>query len=56
METRKIVHDFSELNYDDILETPPTGSADRAFRAKPYPFLFAALAVGLFIGFFARRR
>jgi hypothetical protein len=59
MEANKVLHDFGELTYEDVSEFDSALAATRStkekVRAKPYSFLFAALALGLCLGYLARR-
>jgi hypothetical protein len=55
METHRVMHDFGELSYEDLGEINRRSVA-RIPRPKSYSFLFAAIALGLFVGFLARRK
>ena len=55
METHRVLHDFGELTYKDIgvSSLPKFGAA---IRTKPYPFLMAAFAFGVLLGYFLKRK
>ena len=56
METHRVLHDFGELNYEELNEIAAAHhNKENIFQARPYPLLLAALAFGLLIGYFARR-
>jgi hypothetical protein len=55
MQTHRVVHDLAELNYDDLEETPDNRNRKASVRTKAYQFIFAAIALGLFVGYLAKR-
>ena len=59
MESHRTVHDFGELTHEDVSDLRSALTATRSIkekvRAKPYSFLLAALALGLYLGYLARR-
>ena len=55
METHRVLHDFGELTHEDIEEMYPPNPPTSVQR-KPYQFLIAALALGVLVGYFAKRK
>ena len=56
METHRVLHDFGELSYEDLEEiSGARQDLPSRFRGKPYQFILAALAMGLLIGYLAKR-
>jgi len=59
LEKQRAIHDFGELTYEDLdhfhSSLAATRSVTEKVRAKPYSFIFAALALGIFIGYLSRR-
>ena len=56
MQTHRVVHDFGELSYEDLDDISAGKNGKISLRAKPYQLLFAALALGLFVGYLAKRK
>jgi len=58
-ETHKVLHDFGELTDEDVSHFDSALAATRTMkekvRAKPYSFLLGALALGVCLGYLARR-
>jgi hypothetical protein len=56
MYAHRVVHDFGELSYEDLNEISAEKNRKISLQTKLYQFLFAALALGLFVGYLAKRK
>ncbi len=56
MQTHRVMHEFGELSYEDLGEISRRSLA-KTTQAKTFPLVLAAVAaLGLFIGYLARRK